>query len=72
MEHELGSIKATSGAEADYRSLGPIRVCPCGSEWWNVQCKFDTDFEIGMYGTTARCVLCDSLATVVTPIDREQ
>jgi len=71
MGDDLGNIKPTTGAEADYRSLGPIRVCPCGSEWWNVKVKFDDDFEIGMYATDARCVLCDSLATVVTAIDRE-
>ena len=71
MGEQLGNIQPTPGQEADYRSLGPIRVCPCGSEWWNVQCKFDDDFEIGMYGTTARCILCDSLATVVTAIDKE-
>ena len=71
MGEELVNIKPTAGAEADYRSLGPIRVCPCGSEWWNLKVKFDDDFEIGMYGTDARCVLCDSIATVVTPLDRE-
>jgi hypothetical protein len=71
MESELGNIRPTQGKEADYRELGPVRVCPCGSEWWNVQAMFDDDFEIGIYGTTARCVLCDSLATVVTPIDKD-
>jgi hypothetical protein len=71
MEAQLGNIKPTPGAEADYRSLGAIRVCPCGSEWWNLQVKFDDDYEIGMYGTNARCVLCDSIATIVTPIDKD-
>ena len=71
MGDEIGNIKSTPGQEADYRSLGPIRVCPCGSEWWNVQVKFDDDYEIGIYATDARCVLCDSKATVVTAIDKD-
>ena len=68
---DFANLKPTSGQEADYRGLGPIRVCPCGSEWWNVKCKFDDDYEIGMYSTDARCVLCDSIATIVTTLDKE-
>ena len=56
---------------ADYTSLGPTRICPCGSEWWNIKVKFDTDFEIGMYTTEGYCVSCNAKATVVTPIDKE-
>ena len=72
MSDDIANLKPITGQEADYRSLGPIRVCPCGSEWWNVKCKFDEDFEIGIYFTTAKCVQCDSLATVVTTIDKEK
>ena len=69
MSEDIANLRATSNTGADLRDLGPIRVCPCGSEWWNVKCKFDEDFEIGMYFTDARCTVCDSIATVVTPID---
>jgi len=71
MSENIANFKPSTGQEADYRSLGPIRVCPCGSEWWNVTCQFDDDFEIGIYFTTARCTFCDSLATVVTGMDKK-
>ena len=70
MADDIANLKATTGSEADYRSLGPIRICPCGSEWWNVTCKFDEDYEIGIYFTDAKCALCGSLATVVTELDK--
>jgi hypothetical protein len=70
MADDISNLKPTVGQEADYRSFGPIKVCPCGSEWWNVKCKFDDDFEIGVYFTDATCVSCGSIATVVTSIDK--
>jgi hypothetical protein len=51
----------------DYRSLGPVRVCPCGSDLWSVKCKFDTDGEIGIYFLDMRCALCDSMAVAPMP-----
>ena len=71
MSEDIANLRATKGQEGDYRSLGPIRVCPCGSEWWNVKCKFDEDYEIGMYMTDATCVECGSIAKVVTELDKE-
>ena len=71
MSEDIANLKPTSGQEADYRSLGPIRICPCGSDIWNVKCKFDEDFEIGMYFTDAHCASCGSVATVVTSLDKE-
>ena len=65
---EIANLRATPGNEADYRQLGPITICPCGSELWNVKCKFDEDGEIGMYFLDMRCALCDSLATAPVPI----
>ena len=64
---EIANLKPTAGQEADYRGLGPIRVCPCGSDLWNVKCKFDTDVELGIYFLDMRCALCDSLAVAPMP-----
>jgi hypothetical protein len=63
---DIANLRATAGQEADYRNLGPIRVCPCGSDLWNVKCKFDDDGEIGIYFLDMRCALCDSLAVAPT------
>jgi hypothetical protein len=67
MGKDIANLRATKGAEADYRALGPIRVCPCGSDTWNVKCKFDEDGELGIYFLDMRCVLCDSLAIAPMP-----
>ena len=67
MSKDIADLKPTSGAEADYRSLGPINVCPCGSDLWNVKCKFDSDGELGIYFLDMRCALCDSLAVAPMP-----
>jgi len=64
---DIANIKPTTGTEADYRNLGPIRVCPCGSDLWSVKCKLDDDGEIGIYFLDINCALCGSLATAVTP-----
>lgn len=67
MAEDIANIRATAGQEADYRGLGPIRVCPCGSDLWNVKCKFDDDGELGIYFLDMRCALCDSLAVAPMP-----
>jgi len=64
---DIANLKPAQGAEGDYRSLGPVRVCPCGSEIWNVKCRFDADGNIGLYFLDMRCALCDSLAVAPTP-----
>ena len=51
----------------DYRGM-PVEVCPCGSEVWNVKCKFE-DGEITMYFLDMECAVCGSLATAPTPVD---
>ena len=61
------NLKPTTGTEADYRELGPITICPCGSNLWNVKCKFDEDGEIGYYFLDMQCALCGSLATAPIP-----
>jgi len=67
MAKNISDLKATPGSEADYRGLGPIRVCPCGSDLWNVKCKFDEDNEIGIFFLDINCALCDSIATAPIP-----
>lgn len=62
MAEDIAYVKPSKGNEGDYRSLGPIKICPCGSEVWNVKCKFDDDGTIGIYFLDMRCLLCDSLA----------
>jgi len=64
---EIKSLVVLHGEKADYSSLGPIRVCPCGSDTWHLKVKFDEDNTIGMYFTDMQCVLCSSLATAPTP-----
>ena len=68
---DIADLKPTKGAEGDYRSLGPISVCPCGSELWNVKCQFDEDNEIKIYFLDMRCALCDSMATAPYPGQEE-
>jgi len=67
MAEDIANLKATPGQEGDYRSLGPIRVCPCGSDLWNVKCKFDDENVLGIYFLDMRCALCDSLAVAPMP-----
>ena len=67
MSEDIANIKPTTGQEGDYRSLGPIRVCPCGSDLWEVKCKFDYDGELGIYFLDMRCALCNSLAVAPMP-----
>ena len=71
MSDDIIRLRPIPGRGADYRDLGPQRVCPCGSEWFNVICKFDEDYEIGIYFTDAKCVECDSIVKIVTEIDKD-
>jgi hypothetical protein len=64
---DIKSLVVLHGKKADYSSLGPIRVCPCGSDTWYLKVKFDEDNTIGMYFLDMQCVLCSSLATAPTP-----
>ncbi len=50
----------------------PTHECPqCGSNMFRVVVIFE-DYQVAMYETTGQCVLCDSLVTVPTEIDRPQ
>lgn len=72
MSEDITNSHPTPNSGADYRNFGPVRICPCGSEWFNVKCKFDEDYEIGIYFTDATCVACGSIVTVVTTIDKDK
>jgi len=61
------SLVAIHGEKSDYTSLGPIRVCPCGSEFFHLKVKFEDDNTIGLYLLDMQCVLCSSLAQAPTP-----
>ena len=47
----------------------PTHVCPCGSQVWILKVTF-TDYEISNYFLDMECIICGSLATAPTPIDR--
>ena len=47
----------------------PTHVCPCGSQVWLVKVVF-SEYEIASYFLDMECLICGSLATAPTPIDR--
>ena len=55
---------------SDLRQLGPIHVCPCGSQVFNIMASFE-DFELVWYFLDATCVNCGNLVTVPCPVDAE-
>ena len=55
---------------SDLRAFGPVHVCPCGSQVFNVMCSFE-DYEISWYFLDATCVNCGNLVVVPCPVDKE-
>lgn len=55
---------------ADLRDLGPVHVCPCGSQVFNVMASFD-DHELVFYFLDATCVNCGNLVVVPCPADKD-
>lgn len=55
---------------ADLRQLGPIHVCTCGSQVFNIMASFE-DFEISWYFLDGTCVNCGNLVTLPCPVDRD-
>lgn len=55
----------------NYRGI-PTRMCPCGSEWFNVPMTFDEDYEPAMWGTKATCFSCGAEVTAPCPPDLEE
>ena len=56
---------------ADLRALGPIHVCPCGSQVFNVAASFE-DNELVWYFLDATCYSCGNIVTVPCPADEPQ
>jgi hypothetical protein len=56
---------------ADLRGLGPIHVCTCGSQVFNVMASFN-DFELCWYFLDATCVSCGNLVVVPCPVDHPE
>jgi hypothetical protein len=54
---------------ADLRDLGPVHVCICGSQVFNVAASFD-DFELSWYFLDATCFSCGALVRVPCEPDR--
>jgi hypothetical protein len=54
---------------ADLRDLGPVHVCPCGSQVFNVAASFD-DYELVWYFLDATCFSCGNLVRVPCEPDR--
>jgi hypothetical protein len=52
----------------DLRSLGPIHVCPCGSQVFNVAASFE-NYDISMWFIDATCFNCGNLVVVPCPVD---
>lgn len=54
---------------ADMRALGPVHVCSCGSQVFNVMAAFE-DYEITWYFLDATCVSCGNIVTVPCLADK--
>ena len=55
---------------SDLRTLGPIHVCPCGCQVFNVMASFE-DYELVWYFLDATCVNCGNLVIVPCPVDKD-
>jgi len=56
--------------EQGFGDLGQCtHVCACGSQYWNLQVKFD-DYEISFYLLEMTCVVCGSTAIAPTLQDK--
>lgn len=53
---------------SDLRGLGPIHICPCGSQVFNVMASFE-NYELVWYFLDATCVNCGNLVCVPCPVD---
>jgi hypothetical protein len=56
---------------ADLRDLGPVHVCICGSQVFNVMASFD-DYDLVWYFLDGTCVSCGALVKVPCPVDRDE
>jgi len=54
---------------SDLRELGPIHVCPCGSQVFSIMASFE-DYELSWYFLDGTCVNCGNLVIVPCPVDK--
>jgi len=54
---------------ADLRGLGPIHVCTCGSQVFQVMASFE-DSEIVWWFLDGTCASCGNLVTIPCPADK--
>ena len=54
----------------DLRQLGPLHVCPCGSQCFNIVASFE-DYELSWYFLDATCVNCGNLTIAPCPVDKD-
>jgi hypothetical protein len=54
---------------SDLRSMGPIHVCSCGSEVFNIMASFE-DYEIVWWFLDGNCANCGNLVTIPCPADK--
>lgn len=55
----------------DLRGLGPLHICPCGSQVFNVMASFQ-NYELIWYFLDGTCVSCGNLVTVPCPVDHPE
>ena len=55
---------------SDLRELGPVHVCPCGSQVFSIMASFE-DHELVWYFLDGTCVSCGNLVTIPCPADVE-
>lgn len=48
----------------------PTHACPCGGQEFLVRARFE-DYELSMYYLDMQCVICGTLLTAPTPLDRQ-
>ena len=56
---------------SDLRNLGPVHICPCGSQVFNAMVSFD-DYELVWYFLDGSCVSCGNLVKLPCPPDRDE
>ena len=55
----------------DLRGLGPVHVCPCGSQVFSIMASFE-DHELVWYFLDGTCVNCGNIVTVPCPVDKDE
>jgi hypothetical protein len=56
---------------SDLRGLGPVHVCPCGSQVFNIMASFE-DYELVWYFLDGTCASCGNIVTVPCPVDKDE